>query len=405
MAIDSLFFLDDDVVKEAHLPYVYFTMSQTTTQPNVIVLTGASGYLGQHVLHSMMTAFSTTPPLASDEGAQQVYEIHALYHTAKNFESRVLQAVSSAAGAASRVTVHVTSLDLTQKTQIQEWKENHQLGSSSGKKIVVCIHTAAMSSPRACEDYPERAMELNVPKAFFRALQGVPIIALSTDQVYDGSISIDDAEQGVHGYYLEDDVVDAQHHPPKNVYGKSKLKMEQYLQEHHAGPYVALRSSIILGPKAPIDPDGAHDTFLHFVQSRSNQETTYFDNEYRTVVSVQLVVATIHWLIRHYCNTNNIGSNPNTIGSSGSSSSSSNSYKTKVQGVYNMGGPHRVNRHDMARAVFDHFGYDPKYVVAAQQTSPISPLDISMDSRKLQQLTELEPFPVTFQELVQFTFA
>jgi dTDP-4-dehydrorhamnose reductase len=372
-------------------------MSQVNTQPNVIVLTGASGYLGQHVLHSILTAFSTTPPLASDEEVHPVYEIHALYHTAKNFESRVLQAVASAPGVVSRVTVHVTSLDLTQKTQIQEWKVKHRLGSSSGKKIMVCIHTAAMSSPRACEDCPERAMELNVPKAFFRALQGVPIIALSTDQVYDGSISIDEAEQGVHGYYVEDDVVDAKHHPPTNVYGKSKLKMEQYLQEHHAGTYVALRSSIILGPKAPIDPDGAHDTFLHFVQSRSNQETTYFDNEYRTVVSVQLVLATIHWLIRHYCNASN---NTNNIGSS-----SCTSYKTKVQGVYNMGGPHRVNRHDMARAVFDHFGYDPKYIVAAQQTSPISPLDISMDSRKLQQVTALEPFPFTFQELVQFTFA
>lgn len=43
----------------------------------------------------------------------------------------------------------------------------------------------------------------------------------------------------------------------------------------------------------------------------------------------------------------------------------------------------RVNRMDMARAVFDRFGYDHKLLLEAEQTSPTSPLDISMDSSLL----------------------
>jgi hypothetical protein len=51
--------------------------------------------------------------------------------------------------------------------------------------------------------------------------------------------------------------------------------------------------------------------------------------------------------------------------------------------VYNMGGPVRVNRMELAGAVFDKFGYDRSLLVKAEQTSPMSPLDISMDSSLL----------------------
>jgi hypothetical protein len=49
----------------------------------------------------------------------------------------------------------------------------------------------------------------------------------------------------------------------------------------------------------------------------------------------------------------------------------------------------------MAQAVFGHFGYDTRYLVAKKKASlPVagvaSPLDISMDSTKLSQLTAIQ---------------
>ena len=224
-------------------------------------------------------------------------------------------------------------------------------------------------------------------------MKGVPIVALSTDQVYDGTGVVVSPELGVDGYYVEDGSkgVNFDTNPPANVYGKTKLKMERYLQEHHADLFIALRSSIIIGPKAPIDGSHVHDTFLHFVQSRKEQETTYFDNEYRTVLSVSHVIATLNWMIQNF----SLRADADADGSS--------SLK-QYAGIYNLGGKCRANRVDLARAVFDHFGFDKKYVVATKQTSPTSPLDISMDSRKLHQLTGFEAQPNTLKELVQLTF-
>ena len=51
--------------------------------------------------------------------------------------------------------------------------------------------------------------------------------------------------------------------------------------------------------------------------------------------------------------------------------------------MYNIGGPVRVNRLELTRAVFDKFGYDTSLPIEAEQTSTMSPLDISMDSSLL----------------------
>ena len=351
-----------------------------------IVLTGASGYLGQHFLHSLIT---TPPP----DG--QRIDVIALYNRLEGFEASV-HALSSSC--AEGVTVCVESLDLTNTEKVKEWKaatllrQKEQEGPAKGCADI-CLHVAAMSSPRACQASPEQAMAVNIPKAFFRAMKGVPIVALSTDQVYDGTGVVVSPELGVDGYYVEDGSkgVNFDTNPPANVYGKTKLKMERYLQEHHADLFIALRSSIIIGPKAPIDGSHVHDTFLHFVQSRKEQETTYFDNEYRTVLSVSHVIATLNWMIQNF----SLRADADADGSS--------SLK-QYSGIYNLGGKCRANRVDLARAVFDHFGFDKKYVVATKQTSPTSPLDISMDSRKLHQLTGFEAQPNTLKELVQLTF-
>lgn len=171
---------------------------------------------------------------------------------------------------------------------------------------------------------------------------------------------------------------------PANVYGQTKLELEQYLLQSirsstsNACLCFALRSSIILGPEAPIAPDCAHGTFLDFCRSRGEgkQPTTFYTNEYRSVVRVDRVVDTIDGIIARKV----LGMG--TEEGSNDNDDDDEDYSRRTV-IYNMGGPCRVHRMDMARAVFDRFGYDPELLLATEQKSPQSPLDISMDSSLL----------------------
>jgi dTDP-4-dehydrorhamnose reductase len=159
---------------------------------------------------------------------------------------------------------------------------------------------------------------------FFDALRkhSVKIIALSTDQVYDGT----------HPPYRETDSAG-----PCNVYGQSKLEMEDYMLSINNGDdddddddsghpprsdVIVLRSSIMLGSKAPILPSIAHGTFLHFCHSREGVETEFYTDERRSVVAVADVVAVIQWLV----------ANDNVA----------------AAGTFNLGGPQSVSRLEMA---------------------------------------------------------
>jgi dTDP-4-dehydrorhamnose reductase len=316
-----------------------------------IVVTGASGYLGQHLLQSLLT----TPPPSG-----QANHITAIYNRCEGFDVAVQEVERPA-----DVTVQTQSLDLTDAEAIDSWK------ASISRPIDVCVHLAVISSPRACQEDPDQALAINCPKAFFAALENVPIIALSTDHVYDGT------KESTTTLYVESDLTN-----PVNTYGATKVAMEEYLQKHHAFKFVALRSSIIIGPKAPLVI--AHATFLHFCESRRDEDTTYFTNEYRTVVSLYHVLNVIDWWIQNIPAMTMFQSE---------------------SGIYNMGGPHRLNRLEMAKAVFSYFNYDEKYLLPSKQTSEYSPLDISMDSGKLQTMTSLTHQPETMEAVVQATFS
>lgn len=72
--------------------------------------------------------------------------------------------------------------------------------------------------------------------------------------------------------------------------------------------------------------------------------------------------------------------------------------------VLNMGGPNRVHRLAMARAVFHHFGYNHALLQGGEQTSPITPLDISMDISLLKENRIGGNNDETLAEMVQYTF-
>jgi dTDP-4-dehydrorhamnose reductase len=309
-----------------------------------ILLTGSSGFLGQHLLKALLT-------LPDDS-----FTVQALYRSVEGFEG----AVENFSNEFS-VPVHTERLDHTHQEKVDEW-----IGRQQHSTIDICIHTAALSSPRDCEEKPQEAERINNPTYFFDALHKhnpkMRMIALSTDQVYAGD----------QPPYTETDEA-----RPCNVYGETKLALEESLTSRFSSAMILLRSSIILGPKAPILPGCAHTTFLHFIASREGVDTTFFTDERRSVVAVDDVVASVLWFVM----------------------ATDTEETVVVPGIYNMGGPDSWSRMELAQAVFGHLHYDPKHLIAAkkadQQLGPVqSPLDISMSSSKL-----LESTGLTFRRL------
>eukprot|EP00980_Cylindrotheca_fusiformis_P011567 scaffold2738_cov119-Cylindrotheca_fusiformis.AAC.3 len=362
----------------------------TTTN---ILLTGASGYLGQHLLDH----FLKNPP-SSDEDHQTIYRITALYHKSKHFAAAVADytAASSSSSSGPRNNVQI----IPKAGNLIDFTSDHE------QQFDVCIHTAALSSPRECENNPETATAINVPKQFLEATKDIPImIVLSTDQVYDGkqNVVMNPNNEMSTLFYKEDDTTDnSKSGPPLNVYGQTKLQLERTLRgirndKESRISSIVLRSSIILGPKAPIDNEAAHDTFLHFCASRGGQgkakPTELWIDEYRTVVSVDHVCRVIlkSMTILLLKTTTPIATDNN------------DDYQ-----IFNMGGPWRLNRYEMGKAVFDYFGWesnDNNILIPANQTATTVPLDISMDSTKLQQFTGIVHEPATFEELVAAVFS
>lgn len=307
-----------------------------------LLLTGASGYLGQHILNEFMK----NPP-------SDVLHIHALYYSLSGFEEALNATIMRRCKSDCSIRIQVEAVDITNPAAVKSFFERHKTAFD------VCVHTAAVSVPGLCQQDPDKAHRINNPKPFFDALirSKTRIIALSTDQVYSGDPS--------KAPFSETDSTE-----PVNVYGQSKVEMENYLQSNHAKHSVILRSSIILGPKAPIHY--AHDTFLHFIASRENQETSFFTDEKRSVIFVQDVIACIEWFVV------NISSNQH-----------------HVAGVYNLGGPNPVSRMDIAKAVFQWLEFDSRFLLTAQkvdQTGGLvqSPLDISMNIKKMEETTRQE---------------
>lgn len=363
----------DPIICLLSIRYIHFVVYSIMVIPRKvhIILTGASGYLGQHLLSDWIQNGLT------DIGDSQ-FKITALYNKSETFP-KALKAFQENQPCHPTISgVVPSSLDLTNPS------ESDIDSLLQPQSFTMLVHAAALSSPRVCQANPETARAVNVPTKFLDALllkASACIVALSTDQVYDG-------KQVSGSYYKEDEKEGLQ---PVNVYGQTKLELEAYLsKQQNQSRMVALRSSIILGPKAPIDPDGAHGTFLDFCQSRGKDDeaTTFFTNEYRSVVRVDTVIQTVNGVL--------------------SKMASDSSELSSV--VYNMGGPFRVNRMEMATAVFRKFGYDSSLLIEAEQSSSMSPLDISMDSSllikdEIIQQQKAQTQDAFLKELVDYVFA
>lgn len=306
-----------------------------------ILITGCSGYLGQHFL------FSLLENLKDDK-------IYALFSSNNDFKNSVLSHPIFQS-TKNRFNLIFVGLDLTNESDIDTFFRQH-----NDPQFDICYHIAALSSPKDCHENETKARLINIPHYFFKKLRHVPIVALSTDQVYCGSKAP----------YMDSSIPN-----PVNIYGQTKLEMEQALlhDDLRTKPAICLRSSIILGPHAPLAD--AHTTFLHFCKSRRGQETTFYTDEIRSVISVYDVINVLSYFY---------------------SSVDNGSFDSITSSVYNMGGKDMVSRMDIAIAVAKVCNFSTDSFLSAEKagqhfndTNALrSPLDISMISSRLEELVQ-----------------
>ena len=227
---------------------------------NNILITGASGYLGQHLISALCSC------------SDSKYKICAAYGTLSTFEEDVVSS-SQISSSDSSVTL-LKNLDLTSKEAISSTIQSHG-------PFDAVVHLAAISSPGVCEKEPDQAKAVNVPSALLDALPSTTdVIYLSTDQVYDG----------LNAPYVETDEA-----KPVNLYGRTKLEFEQLLMDKCS-------ENAIIGTETPFQC--RKQTFLQFVHDRlqKQEETSFFTDEFRNVV----YVGDICKVIRHFID-NGIG--------------------------------------------------------------------------------------------------
>jgi dTDP-4-dehydrorhamnose reductase len=201
-----------------------------------LLITGASGFLGWHLCRL----------------AQKTWQVYGICHSQAR-SSRYPQGVASP---------HISSisLDLTDlaalKTQFQNLKPD------------AVIHTAAISSPNACQENPTLSYAINVNTSWhlaeLSAAAQIPYLFTSSEQVFNG----------LNPPYRETDSV-----CPINQYGEQKAAAEVGILERHPAATVC-RMPLMYGV-AP------RSSFIQpFIKTlKSGQPLNLFTDEIRNPVS------------------------------------------------------------------------------------------------------------------------
>ena len=415
-----------------------------------VLITGSSGYVGQHLIASFLLGGGDNPSCVRDvddlsrssaseevkigeihkvEEVVHQYELFCAYNSLSTFE-KDLEALLEQhkrqrqqmlpTSRPPRANIHlIPNIDFSQPNYLNVI-EQAIVGTThdnSPPPLDAIIHLAALSSPGICEQNASLAYQINCPTELLKF--NAPIIYLSTDQVYEGKKQ----------YYEED----TDETVPVNVYGRSKLAFERvllreggddgqnrpqlaerevgsdiYCKRHlqditvdrmipSAHPNsVILRSSLILGPPPPLAngcKKGSYPSFLQFIESRlrSSTPTEYFVNEFRSVVHIYDVIKAV----RHFLEN-------------GITTTSSNRESTTVK-VYNLGGSARVSRYDIAIEVASRLNVDSSSAMPAnrhigEESGGVpSPPDISMNVDKITR--ELDSNLKGLREIVEATFS
>ena len=372
-----------------------------------ILITDASGYVGQFLLESFLASSSSSLNDDGKDGEQErdvQYHIYAIDPSEDQKLKAALEKYQQGQeenSSAKSSVIHIDALDTNDPGQVNEYLKRKEIDNRH--PIDVCIHVPARyASPRACCQHPDEARGAMIPAPLFDAMFATSpnsaVIAESTDQVYDGTRS---------PYGDDPDEKSAGGTNPLNRYGQTKLDMENYLIEKMASSSCPslhlLRCSLILGPKAPFFGDG--QTFLHFIAGREGKETDFYVDEIRNAVSVRDVVRIIRRLV-------DIVSGAGEKADAASASTGGGAVH-----VCNVGGPEPLNRYEMALRVFQHLGYDSRVVVSAHKsqeqqgenpppakTSIQTPNNVTMSSDKIKKLADIHSDFKCFHDVLVDTF-
>jgi len=230
----------------------------------------------------------------------------------------------------------------------------------------VVVNCIAQSDLGVSEKQPAAAARLNVPAWLVDALpRDCCFIHLSTDIVYNGQAPHCCEEQA----------------DPICAYGRTKLAGEQYIIKHHPN-HVILRSALIYGPTPFLGTSKSS-----FIQATANgirerKRIGVFSDEFRTPAYVLDIVRVVSALASGHQGLDWSGGR-----------------------IFNMGGPERCSRHDMARMVCQVVG-DGEDLLDVKLASSIDfgyrrPLDVSMDSSRLRQLLPSVPFTPMAQAIAE----
>jgi len=271
-----------------------------------LLITGASGFLGWHLCQL----------------AQRTWQVYGICHT---------QAIASSdPQAIARPPVLSIPLDLTDwatlRTQFQSLKPD------------AVIHTAAISSPNACQENPALSHPINVTTSWhlaeLSAAAQIPYIFTSSEQVFDG----------LNPPYRETDLV-----CPINQYGEQKVAAEVGILERY-GAATICRMPLMYGV-AP------RPSFIQpFIESlKAGKPLNLFTDEIRNPISGTAAAQGILLAL-----------------------------EKQVSGYLHLGGKERLSRYEMGLLLVDILQINNAKLNACRQAdvqmSAPRPPDASLDS-------------------------
>lgn len=340
---------------------------------NILIL-GGSGYLGQFLVYHFHGKGYTVSYTYNSSGPLPCSPTNDGSDTTTTKNTLIPYKVDLATGQGLQALFTVSQDESSSNTTTDS-------SPASSVQYHAIINCAAISQPIACEKDPSLARAINIPTALLDILtsphhhqQNPPLlIHISTDQVYDGASK---------SWWTESDECS-----PVNEYGRSKLEGERAILQRYP-KHVILRSSLIYGPEPPCMPV-SRGLFLQFIEKalQSTTPTTFFTDEYRCPIYVQDIVQICDIFIRK-----------------------SSSDNEGLYGVYNMGGPERLSRFDMATLVAraKQCESDQRIVGASSSTvdrGVASPADISIDTSLLVGALGGEYVQTRFVDAVERSFS
>ncbi|MCF7885493.1 MAG: SDR family oxidoreductase [Candidatus Marinimicrobia bacterium] len=224
----------------------------------------------------------------------------------------------------------------------------------------IVIHTAALSKPGLCHEYPEKASIVNVNAtseiAAWCQKNAARLIFTSTDMVYSGQSPI----------YKEDDQIN-----PVNKYGQTKAAAEKTIQKNCQN-FVILRLALMHGRgiyKRNYSSEWLETDLRKKQKDCESEPIGLYTDQYRSMISVKNVAMVLKELI-----------------------------EKNTTGIFNIGGPDAINRYEFGTLLCNLLGISKKLIkpVRFRDINPKvqSPLNVTLDVSKAKNELQTELLPI-----------